>query len=68
MLPTDNILQLVRYTKFAPNSPTVMRGKLPRKDDRGHATQKTLLASLPSRKQAYVAAATAKVITLLVFT
>ena len=26
---------LFRYTKFAPNSPTVMRGKLPKEEDRG---------------------------------
>lgn len=39
-----------------------MRGKLPREDDRGQATMETLLASLPTRKQAYLAAATGKVI------
>eukprot|EP00092_Neocalanus_flemingeri_P065524 GFUD01079698.1.p1 GENE.GFUD01079698.1~~GFUD01079698.1.p1 ORF type:complete len:1168 (+),score=312.67 GFUD01079698.1:40-3543(+) len=53
------------YTRFAPNSPTVLRGKLPREEDRGLATMETLLASLPTKKQAYVAAATSKVLTTL---
>jgi len=53
---------LFRYTKFAPNSPTVMRGKLPKEEDRGKATMESVLNSLPSRQQAAIAFSTSKVL------
>ena len=64
-----------RYSRFVPNSPTVLRGSIPK--ERGgvfcnffflqashfttQATEQTLIDSLPTRKQAVIAVATARV-------
>jgi len=49
-----------QYSRFVPNSPTVMRGSIPK--ERGQATERTIVDSLPTRKQAIIAVATAKVL------
>lgn len=49
-----------QYSRFVPNSPTVMRGSIPK--EKGKATDRTIVNSLPTRKQAIIAVATAKVL------
>ena len=53
-----NFMQF-EYMCFAPNVPAVMRGKIPKEDDRGKIGMERILSSLPSMRSSLIQAGAA---------